>query len=75
MSELSRIIPNLEVLEPRRLYDASAAFTAVSISSTPIGVQAVYVDGTHWTQAFRDELSSETPPEVCRSCAIYSGTF
>jgi MoaA/NifB/PqqE/SkfB family radical SAM enzyme len=26
-------------------------------------------------QAFRAELSSETPPEVCRSCAIYSGTF
>jgi radical SAM protein with 4Fe4S-binding SPASM domain len=26
-------------------------------------------------RAFRDELSSETPPEVCRSCAIYSGTF
>ena len=26
-------------------------------------------------QAFRDELSSENPPEVCRSCAIYSGTF
>jgi len=26
-------------------------------------------------QAFRDALSSETPPEVCRSCAIYSGTF
>jgi MoaA/NifB/PqqE/SkfB family radical SAM enzyme len=26
-------------------------------------------------QAFRDQLSSETPPEVCRSCAVYSGTF
>ncbi len=24
---------------------------------------------------FRAELSSEMPPEVCRSCAIYSGTF
>jgi len=24
---------------------------------------------------FRDALSSETPPEVCRSCAISSGTF
>lgn len=26
-------------------------------------------------QAFRDALSSDTPPEVCQSCAIYSGTF
>jgi MoaA/NifB/PqqE/SkfB family radical SAM enzyme len=26
-------------------------------------------------RAFRDALSSETPPEVCRSCAIYTGTF
>jgi radical SAM protein with 4Fe4S-binding SPASM domain len=26
-------------------------------------------------QAFRADLSSATPPEICRSCAIYSGTF
>ena len=26
-------------------------------------------------QAFRDQLSSETPPDVCRSCSVYSGTF
>ncbi len=26
-------------------------------------------------QAFREALSSDEPPEVCRSCAIYSGTF
>lgn len=26
-------------------------------------------------QAFRAQLSSETPPEICRSCSIYSGTF
>ena len=26
-------------------------------------------------QAFRDQLASDTPPEVCRSCSIYSGTF
>ena len=25
--------------------------------------------------AFRAELASETPPAVCRSCAVYSGTF
>jgi radical SAM protein with 4Fe4S-binding SPASM domain len=24
---------------------------------------------------FRDRLSSETPPEVCRSCSVYHGTF
>jgi radical SAM protein with 4Fe4S-binding SPASM domain len=24
---------------------------------------------------FRDQLSSEDPPEVCRSCSIYRGTF
>lgn len=26
-------------------------------------------------EAFRDALSSESPPQVCRSCSIYSGTF
>jgi radical SAM protein with 4Fe4S-binding SPASM domain len=26
-------------------------------------------------QAFRDQLSSDNPPEVCRSCAVYSHTF
>ncbi len=26
-------------------------------------------------QSFRDQLSSDEPPEVCRSCSIYSGTF
>jgi radical SAM protein with 4Fe4S-binding SPASM domain len=25
--------------------------------------------------SFREQLSSPTPPEVCRSCSIYSGTF
>ncbi len=25
--------------------------------------------------AFRDQLASTTPPEVCRSCALYAGTF
>lgn len=25
--------------------------------------------------AFREQLASETPPEVCRSCAVYAGTF
>jgi MoaA/NifB/PqqE/SkfB family radical SAM enzyme len=26
-------------------------------------------------EAFRDRLSSDEPPEVCRSCSVYSGTF
>ena len=26
-------------------------------------------------QQFRDQLDSDEPPEVCRSCAVYSGTF
>ena len=26
-------------------------------------------------QDFRDQLASEQPPEVCRSCSLYSGTF
>jgi MoaA/NifB/PqqE/SkfB family radical SAM enzyme len=37
------------------------------------GVEVVW-DGDEY-RAFREALSSETPPEVCRSCAIYSGTF
>jgi len=37
------------------------------------GVDAIW-NGPDY-QDFRDALSSETPPEVCRSCAIYSGTF
>src|SRR5579885_2435446 len=30
---------------------------------------------SHAYQSFRDQLSSDEPPEVCRSCSIYSGTF
>jgi radical SAM protein with 4Fe4S-binding SPASM domain len=26
-------------------------------------------------QAFRDQLASDEPPELCRSCSVYSGTF
>jgi radical SAM protein with 4Fe4S-binding SPASM domain len=26
-------------------------------------------------ESFRDRLASDEPPEVCRSCSIYSGTF
>lgn len=37
------------------------------------GVDAVW-NGPEY-QAFRDALSSDTPPSVCQSCSIYSGTF
>jgi MoaA/NifB/PqqE/SkfB family radical SAM enzyme len=26
-------------------------------------------------ESFRQQLASDTPPEICRSCAVYSGTF
>ncbi len=26
-------------------------------------------------QSFRDRLASDTPPEICASCAVYNGTF
>jgi MoaA/NifB/PqqE/SkfB family radical SAM enzyme len=37
------------------------------------GVRAVW-DGPEY-QEFRDRLSSETPPEVCQSCSVYTRTF
>src|SRR5947209_7304842 len=37
------------------------------------GVEATWNDTTY--QAFRNQLASDEPPEVCRSCSIYSGTF
>ncbi|WP_232429457.1 SPASM domain-containing protein [Noviherbaspirillum autotrophicum] len=37
------------------------------------GVAAVW-NNERYT-AFREQLASATPPEVCRSCAIYAGTF
>jgi MoaA/NifB/PqqE/SkfB family radical SAM enzyme len=37
------------------------------------GILAVWNSPAY--QDFRDELASPTPPEVCRSCSIYSGTF
>jgi MoaA/NifB/PqqE/SkfB family radical SAM enzyme len=37
------------------------------------GAEAVWNGPAY--QDFRAALSSDTPPEVCRSCAIYSGTF
>lgn len=37
------------------------------------GVEETWNSSTY--QAFRDQLASDEPPEVCRSCAVYSGTF
>ncbi len=37
------------------------------------GVETIW-NGPEYT-AFREALDSDEPPEVCRSCAIYSGTF
>jgi radical SAM protein with 4Fe4S-binding SPASM domain len=37
------------------------------------GAEAVWNGEAY--RSFRDALSSDEPPEVCRSCAIYSGTF
>lgn len=36
-------------------------------------VEAIWSGDTY--QAFRRQLDSDEPPEVCRSCSIYSGTF
>jgi MoaA/NifB/PqqE/SkfB family radical SAM enzyme len=37
------------------------------------GVAAVWNNGAY--EAFRAQLASPTPPEVCASCAVYRGTF
>jgi len=37
------------------------------------GVAEVWNNAAYET--FRNRLASEQPPEVCRSCAVYNGTF
>jgi radical SAM protein with 4Fe4S-binding SPASM domain len=37
------------------------------------GVAAVWTNDDY--QNFRDQLNSEHPPEICRTCAVYNGTF
>jgi hypothetical protein len=37
------------------------------------GVDAIW-SGPRY-ERFRAELSSDQPPDVCRSCSVYSGTF
>ncbi len=37
------------------------------------GVEAIWKGAGY--QTFRAQLASDTPPDICRSCSIYSGTF
>ncbi|HEX5084879.1 MAG TPA: SPASM domain-containing protein [Blastocatellia bacterium] len=37
------------------------------------GVTAIWSGPAY--EEFRQRLSSDNPPEVCRSCSIYLGTF
>lgn len=37
------------------------------------GVEAVWNGEAY--EKFREQLASEEPPEICRSCAVYTGTF
>ena len=37
------------------------------------GIATVWNNAAY--QDFRERLESETPPEVCRGCAVYTGTF
>ena len=37
------------------------------------GVETIWNGDAY--QAFRRQLDSDEPPDVCRSCAVYSGTF
>jgi hypothetical protein len=40
---------------------------------TEQGVEATW-NGPEY-ESFREQLSSDEPPEVCRSCALYRGVF
>jgi hypothetical protein len=37
------------------------------------GVARIWDTGSY--NAFRDALASDTPPEICRGCAVYRGIF
>ncbi len=37
------------------------------------GVEATWNSPAY--QQFREQLASDTPPDICRSCALYTGTF
>jgi radical SAM protein with 4Fe4S-binding SPASM domain len=40
---------------------------------TTQGIEAIWNNSSY--AAFRDQLASDEPPELCRSCSVYSGTF
>jgi len=37
------------------------------------GIEAIWNNSSY--AAFREQLASDEPPELCRSCSVYSGTF
>jgi len=37
------------------------------------GVARIWTSAEY--EAFRKRLASDDPPEICRGCAIYNGTF
>jgi len=37
------------------------------------GVQATWTSAPY--ERFREQLASDTPPSICQSCSVYSGTF
>ena len=57
-------MPCCMVATPDRIYFGSMAEQ---------GAEAVW--NNHAYHAFREQLSSETPPDVCRSCSVYAHTF
>ncbi len=57
-------MPCCMIATPNRLHFGSMAARGVE----PIWKGPEYQD-------FRRELASDTPPEICWSCSIYSGTF
>jgi radical SAM protein with 4Fe4S-binding SPASM domain len=62
-------------------YDGKAMPCCMVATPDRINFGDIAADGVAGTwnnapyTAFREQLSSAVPPEVCRSCAIYSGTF
>ena len=37
------------------------------------GVAAIWGNAAY--EDFRERLASDAPPEICKSCALYAGTF
>ena len=69
--ELTLIAPPAGVPVPTRA--AHRVGRSVQPALRAEGVDAVW-NGAAF-QEFRDRLSSDDPPEVCRSCSVDSGTF